>query len=115
MAIKIKLMADYGCYPLWWAEGEMVGNIDPATLPLRDETVRGLINWATAYSQTLNWADPANSPGFPSLKDEAAFEREGISLWKQLRQELEPAYEVIYFSDRLQQLVSHPRELEVLT
>ncbi|MBC6472853.1 MAG: hypothetical protein GDA48_08555 [Hormoscilla sp. GM102CHS1] len=28
-----------------------------------------------------------------------------------LRQELEPAYEVSYFSDRRQQLVSHPREL----
>ncbi|MBC6424056.1 MAG: hypothetical protein GDA38_23075 [Hormoscilla sp. SP12CHS1] len=27
-----------------------------------------------------------------------------------MRQELEPAYEVSYFSDRRQQLLSHPRE-----
>jgi len=26
---KIKLMADYGCYPLWWASSGKVGDIDP--------------------------------------------------------------------------------------
>jgi hypothetical protein len=26
---KIKLMADYGCYPLWWASSGKAGYIDP--------------------------------------------------------------------------------------
>ncbi|MHC5729637.1 MAG: hypothetical protein ACYTXY_37035 [Nostoc sp.] len=33
-AEKIKLMADYGCYPLWWVSSDKIGNIDPETLPL---------------------------------------------------------------------------------
>ena len=47
-------------------------------------------------------------------KQSYAFEQEGISLWKQLQQELAPNYEVVYFSDRLRQVVNHPNELEVL-
>jgi hypothetical protein len=54
MAIKIKLMADYGCDPLWWADADKVGNIDPAKLPLSQETINHLRKWATAYNATLN-------------------------------------------------------------
>ncbi len=24
---KIKLMTDYGCYPLWWVDGDKVGQV----------------------------------------------------------------------------------------
>jgi len=114
MAIKIKLMADYACDPLWWSGDGRVGNIDPGTLPLSQETISRLEKWADANDATLNRDDPANSPGFPSKEAEDSFEAEGISLWKQLRQELSPHYEVFYFSDRLSQLLTHPSELEVL-
>jgi hypothetical protein len=49
MAIKIELMADYQCYPLWWIEPDKVGNIDPKTLPLSQETLNRLEKWADAY------------------------------------------------------------------
>lgn len=114
MAIKIKLMADYGCDPLWWADEDKVGNISPAKLPLSPNTIKRLLDWAAAYNATLNWADPADSPGFPKEKAEAAFEAEGISLWQQLMEELAPNYEVSYYSDRLQKLLSNPREVEIL-
>lgn len=83
-------MVDYGCDPLWWQEPDEVGDIDPATLPLTEDTIERLHRWAKAYDITLNWADPADSPGFESADAEAAFESEGISLWKQLQKELAP-------------------------
>jgi hypothetical protein len=113
MAIKIKLMADYGCDPLWWADVDKVGNIDPARLPLNKETINRLRKWANSYNATLNLQDPANSPDL-SPEEEAAFEQEGISLWKQLQKELAPNYEVIYFSEQLRQVVTNTNELESL-
>lgn len=114
MATKIKLMADYGCYPLWWASGDLVGNIDPAKLPLSQETIDRLYKWAAVYNTTLNWDDPANSPGFVSPEVEADFDEEAIKLWKQLQKELAPNYEVVYFSDILGKVLTLESELEVL-
>jgi hypothetical protein len=111
MAKKIRLMPDYGCDPLWWEEGDEVGDIDPETLPLGKDTIERLHKWAKVYDATLNWDDPTDSAGFETEKAEAAFEEEGISLWKQLQQELSPNYEVIYFSEKLHKLINHPSEL----
>jgi hypothetical protein len=113
MAEKIKLMADYGCYPLWWASSGKAGDIDPETMPLSEETVSRLEKWADIYDAKLNWEDP-NSSGFPTLEAKAAFEQEGISLWKQLQKELAPNYEVIYFSEQLRKIVTDTNELESL-
>ncbi|MEH2000215.1 MAG: hypothetical protein V7L00_15945 [Nostoc sp.] len=112
-AEKIKLMADYGCYPLWWVSPEKVGNIDLETLPLIPETIKRLDKWEEIYNATLNWQDPANSPDL-SEEAEAAFEEEGISLWKQLQTELAPNYQVVYFSELLGKVLTHLSELEVL-
>lgn len=110
MKKTIKLMPDYGCHALWWEELDLVGNIDPETLPLSQETIKRLDAWANAYDATLDIADPANSPGF--LNDlEEDFEREGISLWQQLQKELSPAYEVLYFSFEKGKLLAHKTEL----
>ena len=104
-------MADYGCDPLWWAHADKVGNIDPARLPLSQETINHLRKWATDYNATLNWQDPGNSLDL-SPEEEAAFEQEGISLWKQLQKELAPNYEVVYFSESLGEVVSDMNEME---
>jgi hypothetical protein len=85
MSKKIKLMVDYGCDPLWWEEPSEVGDIDPASLPLSEDTIERLHRWAKAYDTTLNWADPGDSLVFESADAEAAFESERISLWKQLQ------------------------------
>ncbi|MFN7414967.1 MAG: hypothetical protein ACK5RT_13885 [Dolichospermum sp.] len=113
MAEKIKLMADYECYPLWWAGSDKVGDIDPETMPLSERTISRLEKWADIYDAKLNWEDP-NSSGFPTLEAKAAFEQEGISLWKQLQKELAPNYEVIYFSEQLRQVVTNTNELASL-
>ena len=112
MIVAIKLMPDYACYPLWWEGENRVGNIDPETLPLSQETIKRLHGWSEAYDATLNWNDPADSPGFLNHNDQEAFEHEGIELWKQLQKELPSHFKVYYFSDRLKKLVSSSEELE---
>ncbi|RUT02545.1 hypothetical protein DSM106972_060230 [Dulcicalothrix desertica PCC 7102] len=113
MPRKIKLMTDYGCDPLWWDDDE-VGDIEPESLPLSNNTIERLHKWAKAYDATLNWEDPTDSPGFPSLEAKVAFEKEGISLWKQLQTELAPDYQVVYFSDRLFRIITNLGELKAL-
>lgn len=113
MAKKIKLMADYGCHPLWWTNSIIVGDIDPTSLPINNATVKRLEKWADIYDDKLNHDDPATS-SFPNLEADSAFEEEGISLWKQLQKELAPDYEIVYFSNRLCRIVTSLDELKVL-
>ncbi|HLO88549.1 MAG TPA: hypothetical protein VK203_26565 [Nostocaceae cyanobacterium] len=110
MPEKIKLMADYGCYPLWWDSPDKVGDIDPETLPLTKETMNRLEKWEETYDAKLNWEDPASSVGF-TPEEETAFEEEGINLWKQLQKELAPNYQVAYFSEKLRKVITEHQEL----
>jgi hypothetical protein len=110
MAQQIKLMADYDCWPLWWAGDADPGNIDPATLPLRSETIARLEKWADAFDATLNRDDPASSE-FPSDAAFEAFEAEGEELWQQLREELAPEYTVLYYSLSRSKLLDDPSSL----
>lgn len=109
MYTRIKLMTDYNYYPLW--DMDDVGDIDPKELPLSEATIERLLNWQKIYDGIIDWDDPA-SAGFTSAQEEIAFEREGISLWKQLQKELGDEYEIIYFSQLQQRVVSHLGELE---
>lgn len=97
---RIKLMADYECYPLWNMDGE-VGDIDPMTLPLSPETRADLQAWAAMYDNILDWDDPAKS-GFKCSEDADLFESKGLELWQKLQGELADEYEVVYQSYRLQ-------------
>jgi hypothetical protein len=110
---RIKIMADYNCFPLWWKEPHDPGNIDPSTLPLSAETIARLMEWAARYDATLNKDDPAAS-GFPTDEEQRAFEDAGLELWRRVREELGAAYDVWYFSDRYQRLFSHPDELDAM-
>jgi hypothetical protein len=93
MAIRIKLWADYGSYPIWAVDE--IDNIAPEELPLSQETIERLNAWQDAYDRTLNQDYPPLS-GFPSLQAKLKFKLEAINLWKKLRLELAPDYEVFY-------------------
>ncbi|GET42911.1 hypothetical protein [Microseira wollei] len=110
MKKTIKLMADYGCYPLWWVEDEKVGALSPSELPLSQETIKQLKAWASIYDDTLNQDYPPDS-GLASEQEAEDFERQGVSLWQQLCQELAPDYEVFYFSEKLRQLLTDPNKI----
>jgi broad specificity phosphatase PhoE len=114
MSKKIILMTDYGCDPLWWKEPDIVGDIEPESLPLSENTIARLHQWASQYDARLDWDDPGNSP-IPSPEELAQFEAEGLNLWQQLREELAPDYEVLYFSDQFQKLIHHPLKYQKVT
>ena len=109
MVQRIKLMADFDCYPLWDIDDG--GDIEPWELPLSKETIERLLNWQKIYDGIIDWNDPA-SAGFASEKEERTFEREGISLWQQLQKELGDKYQVVYQSQLLHRVVNHLDELE---
>lgn len=112
MPKRIKLMAEYNSHPIWSMETDSLGPIDPATLPLTQETIVRLRLWVDRYQAQLNMADPANS-AFLQGKELVEFEEEGIRLWLKLREELGPEYAVAYFSERLRRLLDNPEELKL--
>ncbi|ROT97598.1 hypothetical protein EB810_06020 [Altererythrobacter sp. FM1] len=108
MRPKIKLMADYDCWPLWGLSA--VGNIDPDTLSLSEATKEALAKWAQDYNETLNRADPIQS-GFKNSEEALAFNIEGWRLWKCLQSEL-PEFKVLYFDNNLGR-VFYERPVEI--
>jgi hypothetical protein len=83
----IKLMPDYGCFPLWEASPQAVGNINPDTLPISASLKSALADWAARYDATLDSNDPLQS-GFPAEEDEISFEQTGRNILAMLQDEL---------------------------
>jgi hypothetical protein len=92
---KLKLMADYGCFPLWEASAHLVGNVDPESLPISGELKQELGDWAAVYDSTLKQTDPANS-GFETLAEDDAFDERGANLAKRLQVELGYEFGIIF-------------------
>ena len=90
--MRIKLMADYECWPLWHQGDGEVGNIDPRSIPLSEGLVVDLQEWAAKLDGTLNWADAGNTKWPDGFF--AEFNHQGRELAKRLRCELGPSYEV---------------------
>jgi hypothetical protein len=99
MGKRMKLMPDYGCSPLWeYLDGDLVDNPSPDGLPLTDDLKAALHAWAAAYDRTLNQEYPPDS-GFASPAEEETFEAEGRRLWRELRSQLGPGWEVVYHGE----------------
>ena len=94
--MKIKLMADYRCHPLW--DEQSGKNIDPNNLPISDLLKKELIVWSEVYDQKLKWDDPISS-GFQSAEDVTTFVKDGRSLCQKLTQELGEKFTVIFPSE----------------
>jgi hypothetical protein len=86
-------MPDYGCWPLWEASPEVVGNIDPASLPISNSLREDLENWARIYDATLKRANPAAS-GFSDKTAEKSFKSNGVALAIRLQEELGKDFEI---------------------
>lgn len=110
MSKRIRLSADYQCWPLWWDGQEEAGEISPDQLLLNPETVNRIEKWADWFD---SWMDFENAPDGKDPDDEEfeSFEWEGIEIWKSLRKELAPDYEVAYNSKKLGILLTHPDQL----
>jgi hypothetical protein len=55
---RIKLMADYGCHPVWSLDEDYGGNIAPAALGLSPALVADLDAWVERFEDALDWDDP---------------------------------------------------------
>lgn len=95
----VRVLADYGCYPLWLPdEYDNIPPDDPR-LGLSPDLVKGLNEWAAEYDSILHWDDPASST-FPSEEAENAFAETGETLARRLAQELGPGWRVRYHDGR---------------
>ncbi len=92
---RLRVFCSYGCWPTW-LQGEaddIPENTDPATLPLRPQTLQRLLEWDRAFQATYNDTyspEPHPLEGF-SLE---GFAIEHQALLEALQQELGPAYRV---------------------
>lgn len=91
----IKLMADYQCFPLWENSPGVVGNVDPASLPISSNLTERLNDWASRFDTTLN-SDCPMSSGFLSDTEERKFINDGRYLCQALQAELGDGYLVTY-------------------
>ena len=58
---RIKVMADYQCYPLWAMDEGKIGCFAPNHLGVSWELENALWNWASDFDMSLNDEDPAQS------------------------------------------------------
>lgn len=97
----IRVMADYGCHPLWLTdELDNVSPEDPR-LGLTSGLAKRLAEWAEEFDGILCLDDPASS-GFPSSEAEASFAQAGEALARQVAQELGSSWKVTYFDLRIE-------------
>lgn len=92
---RLKLMADYGCHPLWGTADPEIGDVDPASLPISAGLVDDLAAWAATWDATLDHDDPAAS-GFATTEAAEAFRAEGERLAVRLSAELGVGYEIVF-------------------
>ena len=97
MSKIIKLMPDYDCYSVWISEnGGLFENVNPVELDLSNELQKKIDDWENQFELTLNKDNPLESD-FSTTDDELNFEREGVSIWKEMIRQL-PDEDIIYFS-----------------
>jgi len=68
---KIKIMADYHCYPLWHISTSKLENLNPNDLPISSALCLRLMRWAEIYDTTLNMKSPIDF-GFSSEVEKAS-------------------------------------------
>lgn len=116
MPKNIRLRLEYGCYPLWDIDNP--GNLRIENFDISDELKKRLNEWADKYNQ---WFDidgvSDKTPRPPELRkvireEIAAFDREGASIWLDLREELGEEYQVVYAPFGQKKKLNNPEELD---
>jgi hypothetical protein len=95
MCRRIKLMWDYGCWPIWENDGQIFDNVDPATLPLSKPTFMRLQAWSAIPDTKLEEVEDPQDMQW-TAEEQQAFEAEGHALLRLLERELGSDYDVVY-------------------
>ena len=85
-ARRIKVMTDYGTYPLWAMDDGLVGDFAPDHLGVSLELENDLWSWAADFDMSLNVDDPANSH-WPEARHRQHLQ-EGLALARRIKLEL---------------------------
>ena len=88
----LKLMAEYGCDPLWIDVNPY--NVNRLDLPISPDLRNALNTWAKDFEETYNPNDPRESE-FSTLESRATFEAQGRTLLNRLKTELGCYFEII--------------------
>jgi hypothetical protein len=91
--MRIKVMPDYECSPLWWDEPDRVGNIRPEDIGLSETLATDIWAWASIFDAALNDEDPRFSD-FRSEAEAAEFHERGRLLTARIAAELGSAANV---------------------
>lgn len=83
---RIKVMADYQCYPLWAMDEGKIGCFSPYHLGVSVELESDLWNWAGEFDASLNLDDPANSKWSKERYEQHI--EQGLALARRIKQEL---------------------------
>jgi len=87
----VRLMTDYGAFPVWWPDG----CASPDELPISDDLVAALWSWAATFDQLVG-----RDFEWPSAEVHDRFVDEGYRLWRRLQTELGPEWTVEFDSGR---------------
>ena len=95
----IKIMPEYGMYPLWIEKSKMepFESIAIEDLKLSTSLMDKIKDWDNKFQNTYNENYPQNS-GFKSQREKSLFEDNGIKIWKELQSELTNEIKVVYYS-----------------
>lgn len=93
--MRIRVRAEFECWPLWDAGPEGFDNIDPETLPITAGLADDLNEWAAVFDRTLNQEYPPDSD-FASPEDRHRFVERGRELAHRLRAELGDGWTILY-------------------
>jgi hypothetical protein len=83
---RIKVMTDYGTYPLWAMDDDLIGEFAPNHLGVSLELENDLWSWAADFDMSLNVDDPANSH-WPEERHRQHLEQ-GLALARRIKQEV---------------------------
>lgn len=98
MKRRIKLMAEYGCSPLWVLEdGDLLSTPAPEDLPVSRALIEDICRWRDAFEATYDADDPRES-GFGTKELWVAFDTEGQRLHRELKSELGDEWDIEYKS-----------------
>lgn len=82
---RIKLMADYGCYPLWGMDQGPLGGFAPEDLGVSEELRADLWTWANEFDISIDLDDPAKSRWTAERQREHV--AQGIALARRIKRE----------------------------
>lgn len=97
--IRLRVLAEYECWPLWQEVRNGVRNLAPEDLGLPESLASGFHAWARKYEETFDPTYPMNS-GFADVASENEFYAQGLELAREMAAMIGDDAEVYFLDGR---------------